>query len=394
MTSRTIGRTSRPSSDAAAAAPRSASREPSHTVIPCSASRRAAVRPSPLFAPVMSAMSVMARPCAPPGHPARAGAAQDRRYQAGGRAGVHPGTVDRTELASALRQWRERLAPGDVGLVAGARRRTPGLRREEVAGLAGVSVDYLTRLEQGRGPHPSDAVLTAVSRALRLSAPEHEHLVRLAGRSPAGPDHIRDTVRPSVQRLMDRLADLPVLVVNARGDVGRWAACDGRLSLLGVSAALRRLLWSRQRKLLWVPVRPARARGRRGWWRPRLTATGASTGPRSSAAGGPAAAGPARGRPGRRPGRGRPRAQAAAGWVRAALARDGADAGTASSGSARHKSFTGYPRVGDGWTSAASSAGTATEGRRLLRPPPGPSPGPRRRRFWRRRRAARRWARI
>jgi transcriptional regulator with XRE-family HTH domain len=155
--------------------------------------------------------------------------------------------VDRTELASALRQWRERLAPGDVGLVAGTRRRTPGLRREEVAGLAGVSVDYLTRLEQGRGPHPSDAVLTALARALRLSAPEHEHLVRLAGRSPAGPDHIRDTVRPSVQRLMDRLADLPVLVVNARGDVVAWNAMAVALlgDLSAVPAARRNLLWFR-----------------------------------------------------------------------------------------------------------------------------------------------------
>jgi transcriptional regulator with XRE-family HTH domain len=80
--------------------------------------------------------------------------------------------VDRTELGAALRTWRERLHPADVGLPAGTRRRTPGLRREEVAGLAGISVDYLTRLEQGRGARPSEAVLGAVARALRLTRPE------------------------------------------------------------------------------------------------------------------------------------------------------------------------------------------------------------------------------
>ncbi|MGH3983947.1 MAG: helix-turn-helix domain-containing protein [Pseudonocardiaceae bacterium] len=67
--------------------------------------------------------------------------------------------MDRTELGATLKSWRARLAPGDVGLPAGTRRRTPGLRREEVAQLAGMSVDYLTRLEQGRGPRPSASVL-------------------------------------------------------------------------------------------------------------------------------------------------------------------------------------------------------------------------------------------
>jgi transcriptional regulator with XRE-family HTH domain len=76
--------------------------------------------------------------------------------------------VDRAEVAAFLRTRQERLGPGDVGLPTATRRRTPGLRREEVALLAGVSVDYYTRLEQARRPHPSRQVLAALARALRL----------------------------------------------------------------------------------------------------------------------------------------------------------------------------------------------------------------------------------
>lgn len=132
--------------------------------------------------------------------------------------------MDRTEFGVALRTWRERLRPADVGLPAGVRRRTPGLRREEVAGLAGVSVDYLTRLEQGRGPHPSDAVLTALARTLRVTDAEREHLFRLAGGSPPLPGRIRSTVRPSVLRLLDRFTDLPALLLDAKTDVLAWNA--------------------------------------------------------------------------------------------------------------------------------------------------------------------------
>jgi transcriptional regulator with XRE-family HTH domain len=89
--------------------------------------------------------------------------------------------VDRAELADFLRTRRARLGPGDVGLPSASRRRTPGLRREEVALLAGVSVDYYTRLEQARGPRPSRQVLAALARALRLTGDERDHLFRLAG---------------------------------------------------------------------------------------------------------------------------------------------------------------------------------------------------------------------
>jgi transcriptional regulator with XRE-family HTH domain len=130
--------------------------------------------------------------------------------------------VDRIELGTALRTWRERLHPSDVGLPAGLRRRTPGLRREEVAALAGVSVDYLTRLEQGRGPRPSEGVLGALARALRVTDAERDHLFHLAGGAPPLPGRIRSAVRPSVLRLMDRFTDLPALLLDAKYDVLAW----------------------------------------------------------------------------------------------------------------------------------------------------------------------------
>lgn len=155
--------------------------------------------------------------------------------------------VDRSELGAVLKDWRARLVPRDVGLPAGTRRRTPGLRREEVAQLAGMSVDYLTRLEQGRGPRPSASVLAALARALRLSDAERDHLCLLAGETPPQPGRISDTVRPSVLRLMDRFTDLPAMLLNARGDILAWnpmaAALLGDFS--AVPAARRNFVWQR-----------------------------------------------------------------------------------------------------------------------------------------------------
>ncbi|HEY2192018.1 MAG TPA: helix-turn-helix transcriptional regulator [Actinomycetospora sp.] len=145
---------------------------------------------------------------------------------------------DSTELAAALRQWRERLTPADVGLPAGPRRRTPGLRREEVARLAGVSVDYVVRLEQDRGPHPSSSVLGALARALRLSAAETGHLFDLAGVAVPGPGRVNDVVRPSVLRLLDRMQDLPAMLVDARTDLLAWNALAD--ALLGDISAVPR----------------------------------------------------------------------------------------------------------------------------------------------------------
>jgi transcriptional regulator with XRE-family HTH domain len=130
--------------------------------------------------------------------------------------------VDRAELAAFLRTRRARLGPGDVGLPPAARRRTPGLRREEVALLAGVSVDYYTRLEQARGPFPSRQVLAALARALRLTGDERDHLFRLAGEPAPEPQAHSDHLRPGVLHLLDRLADSAVVVVNDLGDVLAW----------------------------------------------------------------------------------------------------------------------------------------------------------------------------
>lgn len=92
--------------------------------------------------------------------------------------------MNRAELADFLRRGRARLDPAHVGLAPGSRRRTPGLRREEVAQLAAMSVDYYTRLEQSRGPRPSRQMLTALARALRLTDDERDHLFHLAGEEP------------------------------------------------------------------------------------------------------------------------------------------------------------------------------------------------------------------
>lgn len=95
--------------------------------------------------------------------------------------------IDREALADFLRRSRDRVRPQDAGLPVGPRRRTPGLRREEVAQLAGMSADYYIRLEQARGPQPSSEMLAALARALRLSGDERDHLHLLAGRRPRPP---------------------------------------------------------------------------------------------------------------------------------------------------------------------------------------------------------------
>jgi transcriptional regulator with XRE-family HTH domain len=137
--------------------------------------------------------------------------------------------VNRAELAAVLRRSRGRLRPGDLGLPAGLNRRVPGLRREELALLAGISVDYVVRLEQGRGPQPSAQVLAALARSLRLDTDERDELFLLAGVAPPSPRAIDLHVRPSVLRLIDRFADLPVVVISAKGDVLAWNAMASAL---------------------------------------------------------------------------------------------------------------------------------------------------------------------
>ncbi|MEU6256410.1 helix-turn-helix transcriptional regulator [Streptomyces sp. NPDC047043] len=127
--------------------------------------------------------------------------------------------MNRAELADFLRRGRARLDPSDVGLAPGARRRTPGLRREEVAQLAGMSVDYYTRLEQSRGPRPSRQMLTALARALRLTDDERDHLFHLAGEEPPRHGTVSDHVRPGLLLVLDRLHDTPASVVSDCGEV-------------------------------------------------------------------------------------------------------------------------------------------------------------------------------
>ena len=127
--------------------------------------------------------------------------------------------MDRHELADFLRRCRERLRPQEVGLVEGPRRRTPGLRREEVSQLAGMSADYYMRLEQARSPQPSTQLLGALARALRLTTDERDHLYVLAGhRPPAGP-FAGEHVRPGLLYLLDRLHDTPAQIIGDLGDV-------------------------------------------------------------------------------------------------------------------------------------------------------------------------------
>ncbi len=119
------------------------------------------------------------------------------------------------EFGRAVRRWRDRVRPEDAGLPSGGQRRAAGLRREELALLAGISVDYVTRLEQGRAANPSAQVVEALARALRLTPTEREHLFRLAGLVPPGPEAVPAHLTPSVQRLLDRLTGTPVAVYDA-----------------------------------------------------------------------------------------------------------------------------------------------------------------------------------
>lgn len=142
-------------------------------------------------------------------------------------------TVDTTqELAAFLRSRRERLDPRDLGLPSRRQaRRTPGLRREEVAELAGVSVDYVVRLEQGRGLHPSADVVEALARALRLTPVERAYLFDLARQRPRGADQPATTAAPPLARLVAGLSPLPAMLMNHRFDILAWNREMARLLL-------------------------------------------------------------------------------------------------------------------------------------------------------------------
>lgn len=120
--------------------------------------------------------------------------------------------MDSEALSEFLRHRREMLSPGDVGLVAGPRRRTQGLRREEVAQLAGMSTDYYTRLEQQRAPQPSVLITTALARALHLTLDERDHLFALIGHNAPARFDTSDHVSPTLMRVLDRLHDCAAFV--------------------------------------------------------------------------------------------------------------------------------------------------------------------------------------
>ncbi|MHB9863754.1 helix-turn-helix transcriptional regulator [Streptomyces sp. YIM S03343] len=130
--------------------------------------------------------------------------------------------MDRRELAGFLRSRRERITPADVGLPAGPRRRTPGLRREEVAQLAYMSTEYYTRLEQARGPRPSREVLAGLARALRLSDAERDHLHHLAGAPPGPPPGPSREVPQSILDFLRRLPHAAAIVLSATYEVIAW----------------------------------------------------------------------------------------------------------------------------------------------------------------------------
>ena len=149
------------------------------------------------------------------------------------------------ELATQLRGWRARLTPAAAGLPQLARRRTPGLRREEVAQLAGVSTDYVVRLEQGRARHPSAQVVQALARALRLDDEERDRLHALAGHAPPTAGRMNRHLTPSIQRIVDRLGDVPVAVIDASWEtVTQNRAADALLGdLSAVSGRARNRAW-------------------------------------------------------------------------------------------------------------------------------------------------------
>jgi transcriptional regulator with XRE-family HTH domain len=157
--------------------------------------------------------------------------------------------MDRRQLADFLRRSRERLRPQEVGLPAGPRRRTPGLRREEVALLAGMSADYLMRLEQARSPQPSTQLLGALARALRLDDDERDHLYVLAGHRPPAGRLAGHHVRPGLLYLLDQLRTVPAHIVTDLGDL--LAQNAPAEALLGSVCAVREHDHDQDHNIVW-----------------------------------------------------------------------------------------------------------------------------------------------
>ncbi len=161
----------------------------------------------------------------------------------------------RAELGKFLKARRARLSPGEFGMPRGSRRRTPGLRREEVALLAGVGVTWYTWLEQGREINASTQVLDAVARTLRLDRAEREHLYRLAEATPLHMESERKTVPDTIREIVHSLDPLPASLINSRFDI------------LLTNAASEELFWEWHslpcvhKNTLWCCVTEPAARG-------------------------------------------------------------------------------------------------------------------------------------
>lgn len=144
--------------------------------------------------------------------------------------------IDRAGLAAFLRGRREALQPEDVGMPRGPRRRTSGLRREEVAVLCHISTDYYSRLERQRGPQPSESMIAGLAQGLHLTLAERDHLFRLAGHEPPTGGSSGEHISPGLLRILDRLEDTPAEIVTELGETLRQTrtgiALSGRLTEL------------------------------------------------------------------------------------------------------------------------------------------------------------------
>jgi transcriptional regulator with XRE-family HTH domain len=164
--------------------------------------------------------------------------------------------IDRAGLADFLRRRRESLTPEDVGLPRGQRRRTAGLRREEVAAICHMSVDYYSRTERERGPQPSPQMLASIAQGLHLSLDERDHLFRLAGHVPPARGAEGEHISPGMLRVFDRLGDTPAEIVTEMGEVLRQNALG--VALTGETASLKG--WSRSIGYRWFTDQATRER--------------------------------------------------------------------------------------------------------------------------------------
>ncbi|MEU7140871.1 helix-turn-helix transcriptional regulator [Nocardia sp. NPDC046473] len=150
----------------------------------------------------------------------------------------------RTELASFLRSRRDRITPAEVGMPPGLRRRTPGLRREEVAQLAGVSITWYTWLEQGRPINVSGQILDAIARTLRLDTAERDHLYRLADVPVPEVTSSVPRITPAVQTVLDAMRGIPAAALNSRWDMLGWnTAAAAVWPRLTAPEGSRNVLW-------------------------------------------------------------------------------------------------------------------------------------------------------